>query len=100
MRYLSLLALCAPLFAALPAHAAEWPSGARASFVKECMASAESNVAHDKLQGYCDCAAEKISHDLSGAEIQEIATQKTPLPPKTHERMLAVSKSCLSQLNR
>ncbi len=99
MRPLSLLALCAPLLAALPVHAAEWPSGARASFVKECLASAESNVPHDKLQNYCDCAADTIGRDLSEAEIREVATLKTPLPPKTHERLLAVSKRCLSHLN-
>ncbi|WP_263143802.1 hypothetical protein [Pseudomonas sp. RIT-PI-AD] len=99
MRYYPLIALCAPLLAALPVHAAEWPSGARESFVKECKASAQSNVAGDQLQGYCDCAADKISHDLSEAEIREIATLKTPLPPKTHERLLSISKSCLGQLN-
>ncbi|MFZ6050228.1 hypothetical protein ACFW0H_29420 [Pseudomonas sp. CR3202] len=99
MRYQTLIALFAPLLIGLPVVAAEWPAGERDLFIQECKSSAQANLAADKLQRYCSCAADQVSAEFSGAELEALKTQKTPLPERTHQRLLKVSQSCLSQLN-
>ncbi len=99
MRYPTLIALLAPLLIGLPVVAAQWPSGEREHFIQECTNSAQANISADKLQRYCSCAADKVSTEFSTSELEELKTQKTPLPEQTHQRLLKVSQSCLSQLN-
>ncbi|MFC5699466.1 hypothetical protein ACFPU0_28515 [Pseudomonas sp. GCM10022186] len=99
MRYPTLIALLAPLLIGLPAVAAQWPSGEREHFIQECKSSAQASISADKLQRYCSCAADKVSTEFSTSELEELKTQKTPLPEQTHQRLLKVSQSCLSQLN-
>lgn len=99
MRYPTLIALLAPMLIGLPALAADWPTADREHFIQECKTSAQASIAPDKLQRYCSCAADKVSGEFSSAELAELRTQKTPLPEHTHQRLLKVSQSCLSQLN-
>ncbi|MDH4873798.1 hypothetical protein [Pseudomonas sp. BN515] len=99
MRYTTLIALFVPMLIGLPAVAGEWPTGEREHFMQECKTSAQANVPVDKLQRYCSCAADGVSSEFSGAELEALKTQKTPLPEQTHQRLIKVSQSCLSQLN-
>ena len=99
MRYPILIALFVPMLVGLPAVAAEWPAGERDHFIQECQTSAQASIAPEKLQRYCSCAADKVSNEFSRAELDELKAQKTPLPQETHQRLLKVSQSCLSQLN-
>lgn len=99
MRYPTLIAFFAPVLVGLPVLAAEWPGGERENFIQECKTSAQANVPAAKLQRYCSCAADGVSREFSSAELQELKGQKTPLPAQTHQRLVKVSHSCLSQLN-
>ncbi|QEY60893.1 hypothetical protein FXN65_02080 [Metapseudomonas lalkuanensis] len=99
MRYPNLIALFVPMLIGLPAAAGEWPTGEREHFIQECKTSAQANVPVDKLQRYCSCAADGVSSEFSGAELEALKAQKTPLPEQTHQRLIKVSQSCLSQLN-
>lgn len=99
MRYPTLIALFIPVIVSLPALAADWPSGERDHFIQECKTSAQANVPVDKLQRYCSCAADRVSSEFSTSELETLKTQKTPLPEQTHQRLIKVSQSCLSQLN-
>ncbi|BAU72082.1 hypothetical protein [Metapseudomonas furukawaii] len=99
MRHPSLLVLCLPLLASLPAVAADWSPGDRDHFVQECKTSAQASVPADKLQRYCGCAADKVAAEFSAAELDALKVQKTPLPEATHQRLVKVSQACLSQLN-
>ncbi|AOE82928.1 hypothetical protein [Pseudomonas sp. TCU-HL1] len=99
MRYPTLIALFVPVLIGLPAVAAEWPSGERDRFIQDCKTSAQANIAADKLQRYCGCAADRVSVEFSSAELAALKSQKTPLPEQTHQRLIKVSQSCLSQLN-
>ena len=99
MRYTTLIAVFAFVLTGLPAVAGEWPTGEREHFIQECKTSAQANIPVDKLQRYCSCAADRVSSEFSGAELEALKTQKTPLPDKTNQRLIKVSQSCLSQLN-
>ncbi|MCY1210929.1 hypothetical protein D9M68_300640 [compost metagenome] len=99
MRYTTLIAVFAFVLTGLPAVAGEWPTGEREHFIQECKTSAQANIPVDKLQRYCSCAADRVSSEFSGAELEALKTQKTPLPDQTNQRLIKVSQSCLSQLN-
>lgn len=99
MRYTTLIAFFVSVLIGLPALAGEWPTGEREHFIQECRTSAQANIPVDKLQRYCNCAADRVSSEFSGAELEVLKTQKTPLPEQIQQRLIKVSQSCLSQLN-
>jgi len=98
MNYRHLIAFFIPLAIALPATAAEaWPAGAKAAFVKECVAGAPDGHATSNLQAYCECAADKVSSEFSEAEMQAMARQSPP-DPAMQQRLVEASSSCDSKL--
>lgn len=99
MRYTHLLAVAATLSVSLSAAAAQWGPGERERFVQDCAAGAQAQVAGDKLQKYCGCAADKVGAEFSQTELDELKNQTTPLPKPTHERLIKVTNQCLAHLN-
>ncbi|BAN46168.1 hypothetical protein [Metapseudomonas resinovorans] len=99
MRCKTLTTLLVSAVISLPAIAAQWPAGERERFVQDCKSATQAKIEEDNLERYCGCAADKVGNDLSDAELQKLAGQKTPLPESLQKRLEAVSKSCLSQLN-
>jgi len=100
MNYRHLIAFFLPLAFALPSAAAQsWPAGAKAEFVKECVAGAPEGHDTSNLKAYCECAAEKVSAEFSEAEMQAMASQSTP-DPAMQQRLIKASGSCESNLQR
>lgn len=99
MHYLPLSVLLLPLLAAAPAHAADWPAGAKADFVRECLNGAKARYKEAAAQDYCACAADKVSAGLSESEMTQLHKQKQ-ISPELQQRVARLSGACLSQLNQ
>jgi hypothetical protein len=97
MNHRHLIALFLPLAFALPATAAEWPAGAKTEFVNECVAGAQSSHSKERLQAFCECAADKVSSEFSEAELEAMRSQTQP-DPALQQRLITASSSCNAKL--
>jgi hypothetical protein len=97
MSYRHLIALFLPLAFALPATAADWPAGAKTEFVNECVAGAQSSHSKERLQAFCECAADKVSQEFSDAELEAMRSQ-SQLDPALQQRLVTASNSCNAKL--
>lgn len=97
MRYRYPLALLAPLAFTLSAAAADWPPGAKAEFVTQCVAGAQSSHGPAQLQAYCECAADKVIEEFSEAEMQAMNRQSPP-DPALQQRLVTASSPCKARL--
>lgn len=99
MRYLPLSVLLLPLLAAAPAHAADWPAGAKANFVRECLNGSKARYKEAAVRDYCECAADRVSAGLSESEMAQLHGQQQ-ISPELKRRLIDLSSRCLSQLNQ
>jgi hypothetical protein len=79
MKLLRLCALLAPvaLFVPLSAHAA-MSSETRATYMKECVATASQNLDPKAAQAHCTCGATQIDKNFSAQEINALNNTQTP----------------------
>lgn len=96
MKYRHLIALLFPLAIALPASA-EWPEGAKAPFVAECVEGAQAEHSAAKAKEFCECAADEVSSEFSTAELEEMGSQQE-IDPEMRQRLIDASKRCESIL--
>ncbi|WP_150304668.1 hypothetical protein [Pseudomonas saliphila] len=96
MKYRHLIALLFPLAVALPASA-EWPEGAKAPFVAECIEGAQAAHSAATAKAFCECAADEVSSEFSTAELEEMGSQQE-IDPETRQRLIDASKRCESIL--
>lgn len=97
MTYRHLLAFALPLAVALPLSAAEWSSQAKSEFVQQCIAGAPTGYDQSQLNGYCECAADKVSREFSAAELEEMSRQSPP-DAALQQRLITASSSCSDKL--
>lgn len=96
MKYRYLIALLFPLAVALPASA-EWPEGAKAPFVAECVEGAQAEHDAAIAKAFCECAADEVSSEFSTAELEEMGGQQE-IDQETRQRLIDASKRCESVL--
>lgn len=99
MRYLSLPVVLLSLLLAAPAGAAQWPDGAKDEFMRECLAGAKVRHSEGAARNYCECAAGKVSAELSQDEMQQLQG-KGEISREMQDRLVTVSSGCLSKLNQ
>lgn len=96
MKYRHLIALLFPLAVALPASA-EWPEGAKAPFVAECIEGAQAEHSAAKAKAFCECAAGEVSSEFSTSELEEMGSQDA-IDQGTRQRLIEASRRCESVL--
>lgn len=88
--------LCAVAIAAalpLAAHA-EWPAGARDTYMSECLATASQNVDKTQAEKHCECGADVIEKNFSADEINALNNRETAPPAALRERLLQSVAVC------
>lgn len=96
MKYRYLIALFFPLAVALPASA-DWPEGAKAPFVAECVEGAQAEHSAAKAKAFCECAAGEVSSEFSTSELEQMGTQQS-VDEDSRQRLIEASRRCESIL--
>ncbi len=76
---------------------AEWPSGARATYMDECLATARQTVESAEAEKHCACGADVIGKNFSTEEIRQLNDRQTPPPVELRERLYTGLAACRSE---
>lgn len=78
------------------AHA-QWPDGARATYMDECLATARQTVDSSEAEKHCACGADVIGKHFSTDEINQLNDRQTPPPAALRERLYTELAACRSE---
>lgn len=91
-------ALTASLSILLPLSAqAAWPPGARAGYMKDCEAAAQTKVNAKQAEAHCTCGANVIEKKFSAAEINSLNNPNTAPPVALRQKLMKEVQVCKAQ---
>ncbi|MEB0047552.1 MULTISPECIES: hypothetical protein [unclassified Pseudomonas] len=95
MRLIRLLALASPLVMLLPLSAqAAWPTGARESYMKDCVAAASQNIDQKSAEQHCACGADKLNEKFTSTEIAELMSKQKQPSVELRTKALDAIQAC------
>ncbi|NVZ30025.1 hypothetical protein HX881_31045 [Pseudomonas gingeri] len=95
MRLTHLFAFAAPALLLLPLSAhAEWPTGQREAYMKDCTAAASKSVPVNVAQQHCACGADKLRDNFTQKEIEELMNAKKEPSPELKTKALNTIAAC------